>query len=239
MLNVQGARHARPRRLPRRPDLRRHGGGRRGRRGCGPAWRPPRARRQDRPAGRPRRHLRVRHPDAELPGRRRHQRPPARRRARGRPGRAEHRPALHDRRLPGAGAAVRRRRDHRAGHEHRPDGPGHRGRRLPRLPRPAGGAAQAALAGRPGRRRRCPRLRAGCRALLHRAVRRRRAGRHPARHAGHRDGRLARADRRGRGPDHRPRGRQHRRGPPRPGARRPAGARAPHPRGPYDGRAPT
>ena len=61
------------------------------------------------------------------------------------------------------------------------------------------------------------------RALLRRALRRRRSGRHPARIARGRDGRLARPDRDRRGGHHRPGRRQHRRRPPRPRARRAAG----------------
>ena len=77
-----------------------------------------RARRAHRPAGRAGRRVRLRGPDAQLPGRGRDQRPPARRRARRDPGRAVHRRAVRGRRAARARAAVRRRRPHRARREH-------------------------------------------------------------------------------------------------------------------------
>ena len=90
---------------------------------------PRRARRPHRADGRAGRGVRLRDPDAQLPGRGRHQRAPARRRAR----RGPRRPV--DRRVlcmsVGAarpGPALRRRRHHRPRHQHRPDGPGHASR---------------------------------------------------------------------------------------------------------------
>ena len=117
------------------------------------------------PMAGPGRDVRLRRPDDELPGRRRHQRPPARRRAGRGAGRAVDRGAVHQRRAAGAGAVHGRRRHHRARHQHHPDGAGRRSgsagwsscvlrRCCPsgsRWSRPA--AAVAALRQRAGRRR--------------------------------------------------------------------------------------
>ena len=165
--------------------------------------RPARARRPYGAAGRPRRGVRLRHPDAQLPGRVRHQRPPARWRAGRGARRPVHRAAVHGHGLPRPVPALRRRRHHRARHQHRPDGAGHRRRRLDGLQDPPGGAAQAALDGGAGRRRRGARLGAGRRARLRAPLRGRRHRRPLARQPGHRDGRRARADRHRRGGDHR------------------------------------
>ena len=123
--------------------------------------------------------------------------------------------------------ALRRRRHHRARHQHRPDGPGHRRGRLGGLPR----RSRRCCPSGSRRSRRPPRIaRAGVGAG---APRSRSSGCTPSAapptsrsaQPGHRDGRLARADRRRRGGHHRPRGRQHRRRPARPRVRRAPGAR--------------
>ena len=166
-----------------------------------------------------------------------HQRPPARRRAGRGARRARHGPALHERGVPRAVPALRRRRHHRARHQHLPDGHRHRRGRLGGLPRPADGAAQARLDGRARRGRRGGAgVGAGRGARVRRPVRRRRHRRHPARQPDHRHGRRAHADRHRRGRDHLPGRRQHRRGPARPRVRRPAGAGDPL-AGAADGRA--
>ena len=109
-----------------------------------PARRPPRARRPHRPDGRAGRRVHLRRPDAQLPGRRRHQRPPARRRARRDPGRAVHRRVVRGRGAARAGAAVRRRRPDRARRQHPHHVARHRAGRLGGLPRcsPAAAADQ-------------------------------------------------------------------------------------------------
>ena len=126
-------------------DRDRRGRGRR--RGAGTAGRPARARRPYGAAGRARRGVRLRHPDAQLPGRVRHERPPARRCPRRDPRRPVHRAPLHGDGVPRAVPALRRRRHHRPRHQHRPDGRDHRRGRLDGLQDAPGGAPQAALDG--------------------------------------------------------------------------------------------
>ena len=146
---------------------------------AGAARSAPGTRRPYRPDGRPRRDLRVRRPDDELPGRGRHQRPPARRRAGRGARRALDRRAVHQRGAARPGALHGRRRHHRARHQHHPDGAGRRRGRLAGLqgvravlPKRLGVVAPAAAVGR-------ARQRAGRRAGVHAAVRgrRHRAGR--------------------------------------------------------------
>ena len=114
-----------------RPALRRDAGGQAGADG--------------RPGGR----LHLRGADAQLPGGRRHQRPPAGRGAGRRPGRALDRGVVRVGRARGPGAAVRRRRAVRARPQHREHGAGRGLRRLRDLP-----AGPAAAARHPRRRRR-------------------------------------------------------------------------------------
>ena len=193
--------------------------------GCGPAGRAARARRPYGAAGRARRGVRLRHPDAQLPGRLGHQRTPARRCARGDPGRPLHGAAVHGDGLPGAVPALRRRRHHRARHQHRPDGVvtvvvGWTVFKtlqavLPkRLSMVAPSAGIAALVSVPVAALGFVLLYAvgGTADLSLDRLATAMVGR-------------ARADRHRRGGDHLPGRRQHRRGPPRPRVRRPPGAR--------------
>ena len=212
------------------------GRGRRRRRRDRPARRPPRARRPDGAAGRPRRGVHLRRPDAQLPGRLRHQRPPARA-ARWRRSWSGPFTALlcMSYGLPRPVPALRRRRHHRARHQHRPDGRHHRRGRLDRLQGPPGGAAQAARpwSPRPPASPRWSRCRwprsvfvglyaiggtadlslgnlAAAMVGVHALIGTRRGGHHL------------------------PGGRQHPRRPPRPRVRRPAGARQARARRPHE-----
>ena len=176
---------------------------RRGRSRSGPARGPQGARRAHRPAGRAGRGVRVRDADDQLPGRRGHQRAPPRRGAGGRPGRPVDRRTGDHRRAVRPSPALRRRRAHRARHQHHLDGPG---RCRCRLAGHRGGppvAAQALGLGADRGRHRRAGLRPRRRPRVHAPVRHRRCGRHPRRRGGHRDGRLAQPDRHRRGRHHR------------------------------------
>ena len=90
------------------------------------------------------------------------------------------------------------------GHEHRPDGPGHRGHGMGRLPAPAEGAAQAARHGRAVRWDRRARVGPGGGPRVRRALRDRRHRRGPAGQPRVRHGGRARRGGRRRGDHHRP-----------------------------------
>ncbi|CAA9400704.1 MAG: Substrate-specific component NikM of nickel ECF transporter, partial [uncultured Nocardioides sp.] len=223
---------ARARRVPRRPHLGGHGRARGGRgRRCA-AWRSSRARRPHGADGWARRHLRVRRPDAQLPGRGRHQRAPDRRRAGSSPRRTLVGSAVPVGRAARPGPPDGRRWDHRPRHERHAHRPGHGDRRLGDLP----GAAPPAPVERrlrPGgcRNRRVPQ-RASRRPGLRRALRGRRSGARRPLPRRQRDARLAHPDRARRGSRHRARGRQRHLHETRPGVRRTPAARRTHPRDP-------